>query len=180
MAQKIPFFELFSDFSPEFELRVLLNTAIVTNMVLEPERRAMTLDMTVHEQVSDAAQTALEQLLARQYELSRVTLNIKSTAVAFPDLQKGAGRRIDEGGRVIMGREIKGNVLPMGELTAKSGRVVVEGKVFQFDIAIFQSAIDFLHVGENIFYAFNGFCSFLYLLHHTVAFAAAHYSVGLI
>ena len=67
MAQKIPFFELFSDFSPEFELRVLLNTAFVTNMVLEPERRAMTLDMTVHEQVSDAAQTALEQLLARQY-----------------------------------------------------------------------------------------------------------------
>ena len=133
MAQKIPFFELFSDFSPEFELRVLLNTAFVTNMVLEPERRAMTLDMTVHEQVSDAAQTALEQLLARQYELSRVTLNIKSTAVAFPDLQKGAGRRIDAGGRVIMGREIKGNVLPMGELTAKSGRVVVEGKVFQFD-----------------------------------------------
>ena len=133
MAEKIPFFELFSDFSPEFELRVLLNTAIVTNMVLEPEQRRMTLDMTVREEVTEAAQTTLEMLLAQHYALSRVTLNIKSTAVAFPDLQKNAGKKIEAGGKVIMGREIKGNVLPMNELTAKSGRVVVEGKVFKFD-----------------------------------------------
>ena len=38
MAQKIPFFELFTDFSPDFDLRVPLNAAMVTNMVLEPER----------------------------------------------------------------------------------------------------------------------------------------------
>ena len=47
MAQKIPFFELFTDFSPDFDLRVPLNAAMVTNMVLEPEKRTMTLDMTV-------------------------------------------------------------------------------------------------------------------------------------
>ena len=39
MAQKIPFFELFTDFSPDFDLRVPLNAAMVTNMVLEPEKR---------------------------------------------------------------------------------------------------------------------------------------------
>ena len=42
MAQKIPFFELFTDFSPDFDLRVPLNAAMVTNMVLEPEKRTMT------------------------------------------------------------------------------------------------------------------------------------------
>ena len=55
MAQKIPFFELFTDFMPEFELRVPLNAATVTGMVLEAEARAMTLDMTVRAELSCAA-----------------------------------------------------------------------------------------------------------------------------
>ncbi len=76
MAKKISFFELFSDFSPEFELRVFLNDAYVTNMVLEQEHRTLTLDMTVREEVSEAAQTTLEMLLAQRYGLSRVTIRI--------------------------------------------------------------------------------------------------------
>ena len=54
MAQKIPFFELFTDFSPDFDLRVPLNAAVVTNMVLEPEKRTMTLDMTVRAEMTDS------------------------------------------------------------------------------------------------------------------------------
>ena len=133
MAEKLPFFEVFSDFSPEFALRAFLNTAFITNMELEQERRAMTLDLTVREEATDAAITALEQLLAQRYALSRVDIRVKSTAIPFPDVSKDAGKKIDTAGKVIMGREIKGNVLPMSDLTAKSGKVVVEGKVFKFD-----------------------------------------------
>ena len=77
MAQKIPFFELFTDFSPDFDLRVPLNAATVTNMVLEPETRAMTLDMTVRAEWGEAMREQLEQRLARHYELARVTLHVR-------------------------------------------------------------------------------------------------------
>lgn len=133
MAQKIPFFELFSDFTPDFDLRVPLNAAVVTSMVLEPESRAMTLDMTVRAELKDAARESIEQMLARNYELSRVTLRVRSTAEGFPDLQKNAGHKACSGGTLLMGHEIKGRVLPISELTPKAGHVVVEGKVFKFD-----------------------------------------------
>ena len=61
MAQKIPFFELFTDFSPDFDLRVPLNAAMVTNMVLEPEKRTMTLDMTVRAEMNDSTRETVEQ-----------------------------------------------------------------------------------------------------------------------
>ena len=134
MAQKIPFFELFTDFSPDFDLRVPLNAAMVTNMVLEPEKRTMTLDMTVRAEMNDSTRETVEQLLARNYDLKRVDIHVKSTAEAFPDMLKSAGRKVSGSGSVIMGREIaKGRVLPISELTPKAGHVVVEGKVFKFD-----------------------------------------------
>ena len=134
MAQKIPFFELFTDFSPDFDLRVPLNAAMVTNMVLEPEKRTMTLDMTVRAEMTDATRETVEQMLARSYDLKRVNIRVKSTAEAFPDMMKNAGRKVSGSGSVILGREIaKGRVLPISELTPKAGHVVVEGKVFKFD-----------------------------------------------
>ena len=114
MAQKIPFFELFTDFSPDFDLRVPLNAAMVTNMVLEPEKRTMTLDMTVRAEMNDSTRETVEQLLARNYDLKRVDIHVKSTAEAFPDMLKNAGRKVSGSGNVIMGREIaKGRVLPI-------------------------------------------------------------------
>ena len=134
MAQKIPFFELFTDFSPDFDLRVPLNAAMVTNMVLEPEKRTMTLDMTVRAEMTDATRETIEQLLARSYDLKRVSIRVKSTAEAFPDMMKNAGHKVSGSGSVILGHEIaKGRVLPISELTPKAGHVVVEGKVFKFD-----------------------------------------------
>ena len=107
---------------------------MVTNMVLEPEKRTMTLDMTVRAEMNDSTRETVEQLLARNYDLKRVDIHVKSTAEAFPDMLKNAGRKVSGSGSVIMGREIaKGRVLPISELTPKAGHVVVEGKVFKFD-----------------------------------------------
>ena len=102
MAQKIPFFELFTDFSPDFDLRVPLNAAMVTNMVLEPEKRTMTLDMTVRAEMNDSTRETVEQLLARNYDLKRVDIHVKSTAEAFPDMLKNAGRKVSGSGNVII------------------------------------------------------------------------------
>ena len=67
MAQRTPFFEMFSNFSPEFSVRVLLNSAFVTGVTVEKERRAMTIDLDVRGELEDAARTLVEQLLAQQY-----------------------------------------------------------------------------------------------------------------
>ena len=103
MAQKIPFFELFTDFSPDFDLRVPLNAAMVTNMVLEPEKRTMTLDMTVRAEMNDSTRETVEQLLARNYDLKRVDIHVKSTAEAFPDMLKNAGRKVSGSGSAVGG-----------------------------------------------------------------------------
>ena len=84
--------------------------------------------------MNDSTRETVEQLLARNYDLKRVDIHVKSTAEAFPDMLKNAGRKVSGSGSVIMGREIaKGRVLPISELTPKAGHVVVEGKVFKFD-----------------------------------------------
>ncbi len=43
----------------------------------------------------------------------RADIHVKSTADAFPDMMKNAGRKVSGGGSVIMGRETQGRGLPM-------------------------------------------------------------------
>ena len=133
MAERIPFFELFSDFTPEFDLRVHLKGALVSNVVLEAEKRALTLEMTTREDLPESACTALEMLLADRYQLNQVTIRVKSEEFPRPADPAGRGKKISTSGKIILGHEIKGRVLPMSELNPKAGRVVVEGKVFKFD-----------------------------------------------
>ncbi len=132
MPERKLFFELFSDFSPDFTLRRHLNDAVVTNMVLEAEKRALTLELETEEDFPDAACAAVEQLLAERYELSAVKIH---TRVAPPKAENGknAEKKPKAKPKRIMGEEIKGKITPMRELSATMGRVVVEGMVFKID-----------------------------------------------
>ena len=134
MPERKPFFELFSDFSPDFALRRLLSGAVVTNMVLEAERRALTLELEAASDFPDAARAAVEQLLAQRYDLRAVSLRVHA---APPEPEKDAEKEAKKKPRPkpkrIMGDEIKGKVTPMRELSATMGHAVVEGKVFKFD-----------------------------------------------
>ncbi len=131
MPERKLFFELFSDFAPDFALRRLLNDAVVTNMVLEAEKRALTVELETAEEFSEAASAAVEQLLAQRYELSSVHLH---THAAPPKAEAGEKERKPKAKpKRIMGDEIKGKITPMSELSATMGRAVVEGRVFKFD-----------------------------------------------
>ena len=130
MPERKPFFELFSDFSPDFALRRILSGAIVTNMVLEAEKRALTLELEAAQDFPDAARAAVEQLLAQRYELRAVDLRVRA-APPKPENRKRAEKKPKA--KHIMGDEIKGRVTAMRELSATMGRAVVEGKVFHFD-----------------------------------------------
>ena len=131
MAEKKPFFDIFSDFSPDFTLRQHLNHAYITDMVLEAASRTLTLELETREELPNAAVTAVEALLGQRYDLQAVRLH---TRVAAPKAKEHAvDKKPKTKPKRIMGGEIKGHPIPMRDLTATMGRAVIEGKVFKFE-----------------------------------------------
>ena len=119
MAEKLPFFTLFESFQAPRQLRLLLHDAYVTGGALDREARTIEVQAVSSETVPEAAVTSLEHMLAQQYDLRRVQLRFSAPAAA------GKG-----GSDLLYGKEIKGRVVPVGELNLKMGSAVVEGRVF--------------------------------------------------
>ena len=120
MREQITFFDFFESFVPPRELRLLFHDAVVTGGSLDRKQRALELDVATGERIPEAAQTALEQLLTRQYGLHRLHLTIHDRKA-----EKKSG-----GTEVLLGKEIKGKPVSMTELNVKMGTAIVEGKVF--------------------------------------------------
>ena len=120
MREQIAFFDFFESFVPPRELRLLLHDAVVTGGSLDREQRTLELDIAAGERIPEAAQTALEQLLTRQYGLHRLRLTIHDRKA-----EKKSG-----GTEILLGKEIKGKPVSMTELNVKMGTAIVEGKVF--------------------------------------------------
>ena len=119
MAERLPFFTLFESFQAPRQLRLLLHDAYVTGGALDREARTIEVQAVSNETVPEAAVTSLEHMLAQQYDLRRVQLRFSAPAAA------GKG-----GSDLLYGKEIKGRVVPVGELNLKMGSAVVEGRVF--------------------------------------------------
>ena len=119
MAERLPFFTLFESFQAPRQLRLLLHDAYVTGGALDREARTIEVQAVSSETVPEAAVTSLEHMLAQQYDLRRVQLRFSAPAAA------GKG-----GSDLLYGKEIKGRVVPVGELNLKMGSAVVEGRVF--------------------------------------------------
>ena len=119
MAERLPFFTLFESFQAPRQLRLLLHDAYVTGGALDREARTIEVQAVSSETVPEAAVTSLEHMLAQQYDLRRVQLRFSAPAAA------GKG-----GSDLLYGKEIKGRVVPVGELNLKMGSTVVEGRVF--------------------------------------------------
>ena len=119
MAERLPFFTLFESFQAPRQLRLLLHDAYVTGGALDREARTIEVQAVSGETVPEAAVTSLEHMLAQQYDLRRVQLRFSAPAAA------GKG-----GSDLLYGKEIKGRVVPVGELNLKMGSAVVEGRVF--------------------------------------------------
>jgi len=119
MAERLPFFTLFESFQAPRQLRLLLHDAYVTGGALDREARTIEVQAVSSETVPETAVTSLEHMLAQQYDLRRVQLRFSAPAAA------GKG-----GSDLLYGKEIKGRVVPVGELNLKMGSAVVEGRVF--------------------------------------------------
>ena len=118
MSEKVPFFDFFENFNPPRELRLLLHDAVVVGGVLDPEKRSMELELECGEELPEAAQSALRQLLMECYGLSQLRLTVHSA------------KEDKTAPQIILGKAIKGKVSSMEGLNPKMGTIVVEGKVF--------------------------------------------------
>ena len=119
MAERVPFFTLFESFQAPRQLRLLLHDACAVSGVLDREARTLEVQIECGETLPQAAQDALQQMLAQQYDLRRVLLHFRNMSA-----QKG------EGG-MIWGKPFTGKVTPIRELNIKMGNAVVEGRVFK-------------------------------------------------
>ena len=117
MAERVPFFTLFESFQAPRQLRLLLHDAYVISGVLDREARTLEVQIECGETLPQAAQDALQQMLAQQYDLRRVLLHFRS------DTRKG------ESG-VLWGKAFTGKLTPIRELNIKQGNAIVEGRVF--------------------------------------------------
>ncbi len=119
MAEKVPFFTLFESFQAPRQLRLLLHDACAVSGVLDREARTLEVQIECGETLPQAAQDALQQMLAQQYGLRRVLLHFRGMSA-----QKG-----DSG--MVWGKPFTGKVTPIRELNIKMGNAVVEGRVFK-------------------------------------------------
>ena len=119
MAEKVPFFTLFESFQAPRQLRLLLHDACAVSGVLDREARTLEVQIECGETLPQAAQDALQQMLAQQYDLRRVLLHFRGMSA-----QKG-----DSG--MVWGKPFTGKATPIRELNIKMGNAVVEGRVFK-------------------------------------------------
>ena len=119
MAERVPFFTLFESFQAPRQLRLLLHDACAVSGVLDREARTLEVQIECGETLPQAAQDALQQMLAQQYDLRRVLLHFRGMSA-----QKG-----DNG--MVWGKPFTGKVTPIRELNIKMGNAVVEGRVFK-------------------------------------------------
>ncbi len=135
MADKTPFFQFFTSLPVDFELRLALDSALITNIELDQEARTMRVDVLAREHVSETVREKTEALIAQQYGLARVTLAVTQMGVKREEEKQESvkGKKERDPGKVVMGKAVRGKVSPMASLNSKSGKVVVEGKVFKFE-----------------------------------------------
>ena len=119
MAERVPFFTLFESFQAPRQLRLLLHDACAVSGVLDREARTLEVQIECGETLPQAAQDALQQMLAQQYDLRRVLLHFRGMST-----QKG-----DSG--MVWGKSFTGKVTPIRELNIKMGNAIVEGRVFK-------------------------------------------------
>jgi DNA polymerase-3 subunit alpha (Gram-positive type) len=131
MCSKIPFFDMFSEYIPPRELRMLLLDVEVDSASLCREERTMEIRATAPAAIPKKAVKALESDIKELYGLSGAHIEI---AVEKPKPRKAAEAEAKDDGGVIYGKEITAEFVPMSALNLKMSAVAVKGKIFSTEI----------------------------------------------
>ena len=138
MSRSIRFLDLFSDYIPERELRILLLEVLVEEAAVQQDTLTMDLTLLSREMLPEEAVAQVEQELCRLYQLQGVHITVRQSAPeekkkAAPEGKKRGGAAAPAGGEdnsVILGGHITANLISMKDVGLKTPTFAVTGKVF--------------------------------------------------
>ena len=141
MASKIAFSSMFADLLPPREIQFKLCGASLTGVSIDKQLRSIELQMETRDTLTEQELAELQREICLTYGFSQARLRV-SCSVPPTTSEKGAvhatsgsGAKRDGGIREILygGKKIAGRVMPMKDLTLKTGTATVTGKVFFVD-----------------------------------------------
>ena len=109
-----------------------LDKAKLRAVIIEKENKAMQAQAFFARMPAPAELSMLENCIMQEYGMKEVEIvpDYPRQEAKGPD--KPAAKAVPSGD-VIMGKAVKGNAVPIGELTMESGNVTIKGKVFGTD-----------------------------------------------
>ena len=140
MSKVIPFFELFSDYVPVRDLRLLLLEVLVEEAIVHQDTFSMELKLLSREKLSEDALEQVRGELCQLYHLQDVQISVK--VVQPPDSagkkkhasaegkKRGSAAAPAEDASVLLGGHITANIVPMNTLSLKMPTFAVSGRVF--------------------------------------------------
>lgn len=133
--KKIPFLEMFPFCADLQELCGGLDKAFVTEARVNKEKMQMTVKVEFGRNPIPAETHTIEGRIAAGFGLAAVAISPVNTAPSEPRRSQGvtekkSGSSAPAGGRVIFGKQIKGEPIEMSGLNTESGNVVVRGEIF--------------------------------------------------
>jgi len=144
MSKAHPFFDMFDCCGDDPQLLALLQDAEVPEVVIDQERLHMELTIRFKRQAPPVSVSAIEREIGAYYGLRSVTVLVRNPVPVMVEVADGGsgGSGTSGGGgrpmaaptkgtgKVIMGRVVKGEPVPMREVSLESGKVHVAGDVF--------------------------------------------------
>ncbi len=134
MANNTKFLEMFSCCEGLKNMCGGLEKAEVKNVNINKERLYMELSVIFERLPAPAEKSNLEKCIAAEFGLGVVNLKAETAKIVAPTTKKVAVKTAKEAPKlpedVLYGKAVKGDSIPMSELTKESGAVVVKGEVF--------------------------------------------------
>ncbi len=142
MSKIIPFFDLFSDYIPERDLRILLMEVMIEEAVISKEELIMSIKLISEEELPAGAIEKVQEQLCCLYGLKQVHIEYR---IVVPEAKKKPVAQVEQrhsyrkgsavsavstDESVIMGGPITANVVSMSGLSLKMPTFAVTGHVF--------------------------------------------------
>ncbi len=146
MSRDIPFFEMFTELQLSGELRLRLAGAVVNGACIDQAGMSLALRLTTRAELGEAELEELKHLLMGVYGFRQVTTEVtckapssqaaaagSRPAASVPAAPSGGKGEKQAAGKVLMGKPIRIQPVPMKILDLKMGNATVAGKVFAFE-----------------------------------------------
>ena len=146
MSRDIPFFEMFTELQLSGELRLRLAGAVVNGACIDQAGMSLALRLTTRAELGDAELEELKHLLMGVYGFRQVTTEVtckapssqaaaagRRPAASVPAAPSGSKGEKQAAGKVLMGKPIRIQPVPMKILDLKMGNATVAGEVFAFE-----------------------------------------------